>query len=231
MGNRQPMGVGEWYHCYNRGVDKRRVFVSTHDYERFQSLLYVCNGTRKSAISDHRDTSLHGILANERINRGSPLVEVGAYALMPNHMHILLRQRRENGIAIFMQRLFTGYTMYFNIKNKRTGALFGGAFRSKHIPDDEYFKLAMAYVLLNPAELYERDWKKGIANRGSLEKKLLAYPYTSVPDFFLQERPERKIVSLDAVLDLYDKKPMMKSLLKEAQTYYAEAALTNSRVF
>ena len=54
------------------------------------------------------------------------LVEIGCYCLMPNHFHLLIREKEENGISLFMKKLLTGYSMYFNIKYQRTGKLFEG---------------------------------------------------------------------------------------------------------
>lgn len=220
MATREPIVPGEWYHCFNRGVDKRRVFQSKFDYERFLALMYACNGTKSNAVSDRRDTSLRAILEDEKLDRGEPLVEIAAYALMPNHPHFIFRELRQGGVASFMRKLFTGYTMYFNKKHKRTGALFAGAFKSKHIHDDRYLKRVTAYVLLNPADLFEPKWKEGIANIRTLEKKLILYPYASTGDFFGQNRPEGKIASFP-IGEFYDAKPTLKTLLEDAHAYYA----------
>ena len=221
MATRQPLVVDEWYHCFNRGVDKRRVFLSRFDYERFLALMYLCNGTKNNTVSDRRNTSLKSILEDTSIDRGKRLVEIGAYALMPNHPHFIFREIQEGGIASFMRKLFTGYTMYFNKKHNRTGALFSGAYKSKHIHDDDYLKQVMAYVLLNPAELFEPDWKNGVAHIASLEKRLLKYPYASTADFFGEKRLEGKIVDF-SVSEFYDKHPNLKNLLRDAKAYYSE---------
>lgn len=221
MANRAPMAPEEWYHCYNRGVDKRKVFEDIADYERLLTLLYVCNGTKNIQIADRYDTSLVGILSDKSIYLGNPIVEIGAYALMPNHPHFIFRQIQDKGISIFMQKVFTGYTMYFNKKYTRTGALFAGTFKSKHVPDDRYLKQLVSYVLLNPVELFEPGWKKGLGNINQIKKQLLVYPYSSFPDFFGTGRPEGKILG-SALEKLYDRRPSMKEMLKNAQEYYQE---------
>src|SRR3989344_2853321 len=132
MATRNPCSTGEWYHCYNRGVDKRVVFTEPDDYQRFITLLYTCNGTKQVWISNPTYHNLSSFLEDD-IDRGGPLVEIGAYALMPNHPHLVLKQMMDNGIARFMQKVFTGYTMYFNIKNERTGALFAGTYKYRHV--------------------------------------------------------------------------------------------------
>jgi REP element-mobilizing transposase RayT len=214
MANREPLVEGEWYHCFNRGVDKRKVFQTRADYERFISLMYICNNTQNKSVSSRRDTRLRSILSDASIRR-EPIVQIAAYALMPNHVHFIFHEIKKGGIAQFMQRVFTGYTMYFNKKNERAGALFAGAFKSKHIPDDDYFKHVMAYVLLNPADLFFPNWKeKGTVN--GLEKALNEYPYASTFDFFGASRPEGKIVDF-LKEEFYNEPPSLQRLLEDFQ--------------
>ncbi|KKT80846.1 MAG: Transposase, partial [Parcubacteria group bacterium GW2011_GWF2_44_8b] len=66
------------------------------------------------------------------------MVDIGAYCLMPNHFHLLVRERNEKGISLFMQKLITAYTMYFNDKYRRKGRLFESSYKSIHAADDRY---------------------------------------------------------------------------------------------
>ncbi len=223
MANRKPIEVGEWYHCYNRGVDKRRVFSGVADYDRFLMLMYTASGTGKMHSSHSRAISLSKMLRKDRLRRGAPLVEVGAYCLMPNHLHFVLKEVEEGGIATFMQRIFTGYTMYFNKKNGRTGALFAGSYKSKHLATDRYFKHAINYVHMNPIELYEPDWKTGAGNLGAIEEKLRAYKYSSLPEHTGIERPERKLLGHE-VFTLFDAPTSLSTMLFDAQAYYRDTA-------
>ncbi|HEY4522042.1 MAG TPA: hypothetical protein VJH91_00160 [Candidatus Paceibacterota bacterium] len=223
MSYRQPFAIDEWYHCYNRGVDKRKIFQTKADYERFLLLLYVCNGTRAVHVSNLKDRRLHSILSDTTINRGKTLVEIGAYSLMPNHFHLVLKEIQEGGIASFMQKVFTGYTMFFNKKNDRTGALVAGPFKSKHVPNDEYLKHLIAYVHLNSAELFDSAWKKGTGNRQLLEQKLPLYSYCSLPDFLGQKRLENRLIG-DSVFSLFESIPTIQEMLQEAGSYYAEVS-------
>lgn len=223
MATRTPITVGEWYHCYTRGVDKRTVFESPEDFDRFLVHLYVGNGTRNIRVSDLSDARLQAVLTNKDLERDEKLVEIGAYALMPNHIHFIIREIRERGISNFMQKIFTGYTKYFNSKHSRTGSLFASTFKSKHISDDRYLKQVVPYVLLNPAELFEPQWKTGTIALDPIEKNLLAYPYSSLPDFFGVGRPHGAIVH-DSLRNYYDKVPSLSSMLRSAQEYYRENA-------
>lgn len=215
------MTIGEWYHCYTRGVDKRVVFESSGDYDRFLVHLYVANGMKSPRVSDLNKTGLSAVLADDSLDRGEPLVNIGAYSLMPTHAHFLLQEIRDGGISAFMQKVFTGYTMYFNNKNVRTGALFSGTFKSKHIDDDIYLKQVVPYVLLNHAELFEPNWKKGVGKGSKLKERLLEYPYSSLQDFFEIGRPQNKIVS-GSLLNYYERRPAISDMIRDAQEYYLE---------
>lgn len=223
MTQRVPIAEGEWYHCYNRGVDKRNTFTSNRDYERFLMLMFLSAGQKKTQLSDIRNATLPRVLSNKRLARGSPLVEIGAYCLMPNHVHFIVKEVIEGGISTFMQRVFTGYAMYFNRRSERTGPLFAGNYKSKHLSSDRYFKHAINYVHMNPIELYEPKWKTGAGNVGVIEDKLRAYRYSSLPEHAGIERAERKILG-NEVFTLFDSPASLSSMLFDAQAYYRETS-------
>ncbi len=219
MTNRAPLTPNEWYHCYNRGVDKRVVFKTAADYDRFMAILFLCNGDKTVHLSNRNDTKLQSILLSQDIKRGEPLVDIAAYSLMPNHVHFVLRSSRDDGIARFMQKVFTAYTMYFNKRRHRTGALFAGTYKAKRIYDDRYLKRVVPYVLLNSADLIEPRWRENAA--GVIEKKLLNYPYASLPDFLHFSRPENKIIS-SSIHEYYEATPSLKEMITEAQQFYRD---------
>ena len=221
MATREPFVVDEWYHCFNRGVDKRIVFEGPGDYERFLTHIYISNGSKNIRVSTLPSTDLNSILLDESIDRGEPIVEIGAYSLMPNHFHILIKETQEGGIATFMQKTFTGYTMYFNNKNERTGALFAGTFKSRHVSDDRYLKQLVPYILLNPIELFEASWKEGVGDINALEKKLMRYEYSSLPDFAGHARPLGKLVG-NSLRSYYDLVPSLEEMLNDARSYYEQ---------
>lgn len=212
----------EWYHCYSRGVDKRTIFMEPKDYERFQMLLYVCNSTTPIHISELDKISggatLERVLSEER---GDPLVDLGAYGLMPNHHHLLLHELIEGGITSFMRKLGTGFTMFFNMKYERTGALFSGRFKAKHIEDNSHFRRTVHYIHSNVAEIYEPHWKEGtISNEEELRRKMLAYPYASLIDYEGAERIESALINKDAVLGLLEDVPDFNALREDARAFY-----------
>ena len=135
----------EFYHVYNRGVDKRVVFKDKQDFFQFIQMLDHFN--QEESLGGLRECKYPINL--EHRGSTSVLVEVVAYCLNKNHYHLILKQVVDNGISKFMQKVGTGYTMYFNKKNKRTGSLFGGRFKSKYIEIGEQLGYVGVYVNLN----------------------------------------------------------------------------------
>src|SRR3989344_9596270 len=92
---------GEFYHIYNRGTEKRNIFLSKNDYYRFLLLLYHCNSSKNVVLR----------LENKNFDldpQKETLVDICAYCLMPNHFHLLIHEKIEGGISRFMQKLSTG---------------------------------------------------------------------------------------------------------------------------
>ena len=173
-----PFEVGEWYHCYNRGIDERTTFHDTGDYYRFIELLYLANDTlplRRSGVGARTPNELF------KIPRGEKLVSIGAFCLMPNHFHIALRETVPGGISSFMRKVGTAYTMYFNARHERIGNLFLKPFQSTHVPRDRYLQSLMSYIHCTPAALYEKEWKTGhVVDPQFLEERVASYPYSSI---------------------------------------------------
>ncbi len=142
---------GEIYHVYNRGVEKREIFIEISDYFRMVNDFYELNdrnATFNSQYSSRRNPGKQCQKATREI-----LVEILAFVLMPNHYHLVLRQVVEDGIMKFMQKLGTGYAVYFNKKYDRVGSLFQGRFKVTHIDTDDYMGNLVGYIHTNPIDL------------------------------------------------------------------------------
>jgi len=132
------------YHIYNRGVDKRAIFLDKFDYERF------LQGMREfNSVDPIGSIYENSFLKDKPKRKEKPLVSFVAYCINPNHFHFILEQVSPKGIEKFMQRLGMGYAKYFNNKNKRSGTLFQGKFKAKHIDSNEYLLHLSVYVNLN----------------------------------------------------------------------------------
>lgn len=210
--------IDEWYHCYNRGVDKRITYEDEGDYRRFLEQLYLANDDMPLKRDDIGMRDFEEIL---QIPRDGTLVAIGAFCLMPNHYHLVLKEIVEGGITLFMQKLGTAYTMYFNARYERTGNLFIKPFRSRHIDTDRYLQYLINYLHYNPAELYEPGWKAGdVKNTEILIEKLTKYPYSSLGSYENRKLPTRAILD-ETIFDVVRKAPA-KQMIREAREYYLE---------
>jgi putative transposase len=206
MLRKDPFITGEYYHIYNRGIDKRNIFKSERDYERFMMLLYIANNQDVLKLDNlinilHKD--YHQIIV---LDKGEPLVSIGAWCLMTNHFHLLVRQEVDGGITRFMRKLGTGYSMFFNIKYQRQGALFGGPFKSRCIKtDDNYMRQLFAYIHLNTLDIDFSGWDKdeNKFNKEDMKKFLDSYRYSSYQDYIGVDREEKSILNRKSFPDYF----------------------------
>ncbi len=194
MSRNLTFSVGEYYHLYNRGVEKRIIFNTEFDYLRFQLLLLLVNDERPVEVHQLlRDYTIPELIKQER----QPLVSIVSFCLMPNHYHLILKETTESGISKFMHKLGTGYTLYFNDKNDRSGSLFQGTYKAKYIEDDRYLKYLFEYIHLNPV----RDMlEKGLIVNRDLLKTIEVNPNTSFRVYSGQEKGRLA----EAILDRSD---------------------------
>ena len=181
--------VGEYYHIYNRGNSKQNIFHDPDDYGRFLKLMFLSNGKENFNVR-----SIGNKIYN--FNRGKQLVDIGAYCLMPNHFHILLTQTNNGDVSKFIHKLLTGYSMYYNKKYERVGALFEGKFKSEHANNDRYLKYLFSYIHLNPVKLIDTDWKEaGIKDKRKIIKFLEQFIYSSFQDYLGVKRQQKVILT------------------------------------
>ena len=210
---------GEYYHIYNRGNSRQSIFLTEADYERFCALLYLSNGTTSV---DFRNIDQDKIF---EFDRGEQQVAIGAYCLMPNHFHILLTPLVEGGVTTFMKKLSTAYSMYFNKKNFRTGALFEGKYKSEHADDDMYLKYLFSYIHLNPVKLIQSDWKeKGVKDKEEVLQHLKNYQYSSYIDNSLV-RSESAIIDREKFPEYFTDKEAYDTEMEEWLSYKDEETL------
>jgi len=209
---------GEFYHIYNRGNNKMPIFLKDKDHERLIKLLFLCNSLKPVVIKDLPQGRALG-----KIDRGKTIVDIGAYCLMPNHFHLLIHECMEGGISKFMLKLATAYSMYFNMKHKRTGTLFEGRFKARHANDDRYLKYLFAYIHLNPVKLIDSQWKEnGIIDRAKAQRYLKTYRFSSYLDYLGKKRPENMILNKDVFPEYFENFSEFKDFIDEWLTAPAE---------
>src|SRR3989344_4600956 len=200
MERKTPFVEGEHYHVYSRGVEKRKIFLSQKDYNRFLALLYIMNQDVPFKMENFLRDKQKGLEDVFGEKREKTLVSVLSYCLMPNHFHLVLYEHTENGISRFMDKLLTAYSMYFNTKYERSGPLLTRPFRSEHINNEPQYMYIFSYVHLNPLSLIERKWKEeGIKNKKEAEQFLENYQFSSYQDFMGKIRGETAIIDFSFI--------------------------------
>ena len=159
-----------FYHVIVRGIGKQLLFEESSDYLRFLETL-------KRYQADHE-------------------IQLHAYCLMENHVHLLLRDTADE-LDVFMKRLEGSYAFYFNHKYERIGSLFQERFKSEAVDNDAYFTVVVRYILQNPL-------KAGIS---SMEE----YPWSSYAAYL----QETELVHTDFALQLFGGKEALLQYLHE----------------
>jgi len=198
---------GECYHIYNRGNEKQKIFKDKADYNRFILLLYYANSVEPVHIqSIKKDLKIfHGQSLKKMNEKGETLVDIGAWCLMPNHFHILIKEKENGGISKFLLKLATGYSMYFNKRYDRIGSLLQGSFKAEHVGDDNYLKYLFSYIHLNPIKLFQSDWKeRGIKDSAKAIDFLKSYYYSSYLDYLNDNRGYRFILNKEPFPEYFE---------------------------
>jgi putative transposase len=187
------------YHVYNRGVEKREIFLDEQDYAVFLHLL-------KYYLSPIDPKVVHPLIEfqNFTVVRPRPLANIEkevnliAYCLMPNHFHLILQQISVDGVTKLMRRIATTYSMYFNKRYKRVGYLFQGRYKAVLVETDSYLLHLSRYIHLNPSHL-----------TGS---NLVSYPYSSYKYYL--GLAKAGWVKSELILAYFDKTKLLSSLNK-----------------
>jgi len=160
-----------YYHVYFRGGNRSRIFRDAADFERILQLF-----ARYLSLEETRNSA--GLSFPNYYNK----IELVAFCLMPNHVHLLIYQRQQGAMTEFMRSLLTSYSMYFNKRHKRSGPLFESRYKASRISDDSYLEHITRYIHLNP-----RQWRD--------------YEYSSLPYYLHQVSDEW--ITPNRILDLF----------------------------
>lgn len=166
-----------YYHIYNRGHNKQAIFLSNKDYQRYLKRL-------EEYLKKHK-------------------VSLLCYCLMPNHIHMILRQEDTESIERFIHRLHTSYTMYFNKKYERVGAVFQGRFKAKIIETDEYLLQVSRYIHQNPLEI--------LRTQGPA-LKLEKYSWSSYREYTRES--SSKLCNIEVILNYFHNSTLERGKLK-----------------
>lgn len=168
------------YHIVVRGIDGRNIFNDESDYRRAVHNFFEFND--ENPAGQRAENSSRKLLVN-----------ILAFCLMPNHIHLLIKQIQDEGITKFMRKFGAGYVGYFNKKNERQGHLFQGRFRAVEIKSDAQLKAVFVYIHTNPASLVDPNWKVFQTENSSPEisEKIIEmienYKWSSYSDYLAKD--------------------------------------------
>jgi len=178
----KPYIADAYYHLYNRGVEKRLIFLDDQDYGVFLSYVKTYLEPKdesglQSVLSDPLSSSKEKDKAVKllRLNNFSDSIQLIAYSCMPNHFHFFVKQTEPDSIDRFMNSLCTRYTMYFNKKYKRVGGLFQSVYKGVLMRSEEQFMYLSRYI-------HRNILKKERRNDASV-RMLVSYPYSSYQEY------------------------------------------------
>jgi len=171
------------FHALNRGVDKRVIFQDNQDYARFVHDLFQFNCTtpaNNTTRTSQNDTVSRSVIQGEK------LVDIHGWCLMSNHYHLLLSERIEGGLSLFLRKLNVGYAKYFNERYKRSGTLFQGRTKKILIDNDAYFLHILNYIHLNPLDTLSSAllWReRKVTDAPEALRTLQSYRWSSYLDY------------------------------------------------
>jgi len=165
------------YHIYNRGVEKRNIFLDDQDYKVFLHFLKRYLSPPENFHQGKTSLQVRPVrrLPDCRQNNLYNEIQLLCYCLMPNHFHIMVQQLTERAITDFMRRLTNSYTKYFNEKYKRVGSLFQGRYKAALIKKEIHFLHLPYYIHYNPIKLFK--------DNNNIKEKIENYSWSSYADY------------------------------------------------
>ncbi|MBL7156229.1 MAG: hypothetical protein ISS87_01370 [Candidatus Pacebacteria bacterium] len=155
--------VSEYFHTYNRGVEKRKVFLDKGDFLRGVHDLYEFNDVERVVGFNRRKNQSVGYPISDKGRKKEKelLIDIIAWCLIPNHYHLFSAEKQYGALSKFQQKFGIGFTNYFNLKHKRSGVLFQGKHKKVHVSSDAQAAHLICYIHSNQLDLWKSKWKEG----------------------------------------------------------------------
>lgn len=188
---KQVLVTNEIYHVFNRSVGHEEILVPVRELTRALDLIDYYRFPQKIRYSQFKVLPRQvkeAYLLN--LKKESPLVRIYSFSLMPNHYHLLIKQRQNRGISKFISNFQNSFAKYFNIKNNRHGALFVNPFKAKRVETDEEFSHISRYIHLNPVSSFLIEIEE-----------LPTYPWTSLS--WYKDENKNRFVDTNMLMEMF----------------------------
>lgn len=219
MFRRDKFIPGNYYHIYDRTILGLPEFKDYRNAQRLKQAFIFANSTNSTAAFHYLRNARNATFekALEIASQGEKLVDILCYVIMPEHYHLLLREKEESGISSFVHKCNISVAKYINIKNDRSGSLFESLFQSKHISTNEYLLHLSLYIHLNPLDfLSGRGWRNhGLKDWASVKNKLLNYPWSSLRCFLGQNHEDLVVSGTGIIVGQFEDSKEYEKFLRE----------------
>lgn len=205
---KEILATDEIYHVFNKSVGDEEIFTNSKEFERALALLEFYRFPQKLRFSFFK--RLQKDIKQEYISKykkQNSFVEMYAFALMPNHYHLLLKQTKGKGIEKFLSNFQNSFAKYYNTKNKRAGSLFLKPFKAKRITSDEKLLHVSRYIHLNPVTSFYINYEDS-----------RTHPLTSY-HYYLSENTENDFINTKFVINLIGSKQKYEKFMANQVDY------------
>jgi putative transposase len=208
---RDSLVVGQVYHVFTRSIAEYKIFNNEREYSRIREVISYYQHEKPDIrfsefIELESDAQRH---KKESFSGKDKLVEIIAYCIMPTHVHLVLKQLRENGISTFIGNVLNSYTRYFNTKHKRKGPLWESRFKNVLVETDEYLLHLTRYIHLNPVT-------------AALVNKPEDWDFSSYGEYLLNAPEASRLCSFESVINM--KPGLYKGFVEDRIAYQRELA-------
>jgi len=212
-----PIEENNYYHIFNRGNQKQQLFFDERDYVR---MLFLILYSQSPLMFSNIERQVNYFLKDGRFKVDKDVVEeINAqryvelinFCPMPNHFHLTLFNKKQSGISLYMHRILSAFSKYFNTKHNLSGHVFQGAYKAVQVTDDNQLTYLSSYIHKNSGELSK--WKNN-------EHK---YPWSSFCDY--KENRWGLLLKPEIILERFQNFESYKQFVKES---IAKEKLENS---
>ena len=214
---RYILATNEIYHVFNRSVAGENIFLSSLNLRKAIEIIDYYVYPQELRLSKYKNLTMELKKSyQDSLKSKTPLIDICAFALMPNHYHFLLRQQKDSGIKSFISNFQNSFAKYFNTKNNRNGSLFQNPFKAKRVETEEQLIHISRYIHLNPVTSYLIKFEE-----------LSEYPWTSFRNY-CQSRG--RMVNHSLIMGIFKSKQKYYKFVADQVEYQKSLALIKDLV-
>lgn len=219
---RESFGVDSYAHVYTRGVKKLPIYRQKKDLCRLLLNFYYFNHADRMPNNWRRELKVTGDPAHfewpDAWGERQPIVSILAFSIMPNHLHLMIKEIVEGGISKFMHRVSMSYSKFINEKYEESGSLFQGAFKSRLIENDNDFRNLAVYIMVkNPFELYPGGLRHAIENFDDAYDQIARDPLNSLGGYAGARLSS--IITKDLLGELFETQESFRGFARDTMLY------------